>query len=157
MSAPEQAAAEQTYRAIGRFMFEFSQVEFAIRHHLAEEIGLNGEHFSAVVESYDVGVLTTVAKEVFKKTRNKENGTEIGKLLDRFRELNEGRKRVAHGLWVPFMEGGTVHYVSRNKLTSSRFKDQAKELEKQADKMCQLRADLETAFSFMPSVFKHKR
>src|SRR5262245_46086137 len=146
MGAAEQAASEQTYRAIGRFVFEFSQVEYTIRYYLSEEIGLKEEYFSAVIESYDVGVLTTVAKEVFKKSRNGEENAGIEKLLNRFRELNEHRKRVAHGLWVPSMDGGTVHYVSRNKLTTARSTDQAKELEKQADELCQLRADLEKAF-----------
>ena len=66
--APDQIAAEKTYRAIGRFIFEFSQAEYTIRHYLAEEIGLAEEHFVAVVESYDVSVLCTVAKEVFGKS-----------------------------------------------------------------------------------------
>jgi hypothetical protein len=62
-----QEASDETYRAIGRFVFEFSQVEYMIRYFLAQEIQLKEEYFSAVVESYDVGVLINVAKEVFKK------------------------------------------------------------------------------------------
>ena len=142
-----QAAAEKTYRAIGRFIFEFSQVEYTIRHYLAAEIGLTEKYFAAVVESYDVGMLTTVAKEVFKKARGKEDSAGIEKLLNRFRELNDQRKRVAHGLWVPFMDGGTVHYVSRNSLNPSQFTDQAKELEVLADEACGLRSRLETALN----------
>jgi hypothetical protein len=38
-----EADAERTYRAIGRFVFEFSQVEYTIRHYLASEIGLKEE------------------------------------------------------------------------------------------------------------------
>jgi hypothetical protein len=72
MGPSAQVAAERTYRAIGRFMFEFSQVEYTVRYYLAEEIGLKEEFFSPVVESYDVGVLTNVAKEVFRKTRSAE-------------------------------------------------------------------------------------
>jgi hypothetical protein len=147
VTSEEVEAIEQTYRAIGHFIFEFSQVEYTIRHYLAEEIGLNEEHFSAVVESYDVGVLTTVTKEVVKKSRNGEDSARIEKLLNRFRELNEDRKRVAHGLWVPFKEGGTVRYVSRNKLNAAQFTGQATELEKRADELCQLRAELGRAFT----------
>src|SRR5258707_3825052 len=102
----DQAAAEKTYRAIGRFIYEFSQVEFTIRFYLAEEIGLKAEHFTAIVESYDVGVLTNVAKEVF-NARGVEEGAKIKKLLGRFYDLNDERKRVAHGLWVPFKNSGT--------------------------------------------------
>jgi hypothetical protein len=154
MGAIENMEAEQTYRAIGRFMFEFSQVEYTVRHHLGEEIGLKDEYFAAVVESYDVGMLTTVAKEVFRKSRTAETFAQIDKLLHRFRELNDYRKRVAHGLWVPFTEGGTVHYVSRNKLTPARFTEQASELEMRADALCQLRADFENAIHTMPDVLE---
>ena len=146
MSESEQTSAEKTYRAIGRFMFEFSQVEYTIRHYLAEEIGLNEKHFAAVVESYDVGVLCGIAIEVFTKARAGKNAARIKKLIERFRGLNDDRKRVAHGLWVPFKEGGTVHYVSRNSLKPSRLANQAEALEKRAGEACALRAELENAF-----------
>jgi hypothetical protein len=174
MSEWEQTA-EKTYRAIGRFMFEFSQVEYTIRHYLANEIGLKDEHFSAIVESYDVGLLITVARQVFTKRdqpavsapfipgplpdhlkeqpqgqqpqrRQNDRAKRIDMLLNRFYEHNVHRNRVAHGLWVPFKDGGTVHHVSRNKLTPGSFADQAAALEKHADELCQLRDDLENAF-----------
>lgn len=153
MANSGQVAAEKTYRAIGRFMFEFSQVEYAVRHYLAEEIGLKEEHFTAVIESYEVGVLTTVAQEVFKKARGEVEGTRIDKLLKRFRGLNDARKRVAHGLWIPFVDGGTVHYVSRSSLKNPiRLGDQAKALEVLADDACALRAELEAAFIALPAL-----
>jgi|SRR6266480_7230670 len=144
MTEVDQAAAEKTYRAIGRFIFEFSQVEYALRHYLAEEIGLKDEHFVAVAGSYDVGMLTTVVREAFKKTRR---GPKIEALLSKFRTLNDERNRVAHGLWVPFMDGGTVHYVSRSSLYLRRLTDQARALEELADDACSLRAELESAFT----------
>jgi hypothetical protein len=145
MGEGEDVAAEQTYRAIGRFVFEFSQVEYTIRYYLAQEISLKEDHFSAVAESYDVAMLISVAIEVFKRSRGDNSGT-IFKLLNKFRGLNDERKRVAHGLWVPFKDGGTVHYVSRNRLKPSQFTDQAKVLEQHANELCQLRSDLEKAF-----------
>ena len=155
MGQAEDEAAERTYRSIGRFMFEFSQVEYTIRHYLADEIRLKDEYFSAVVESYDVGVLTKVATEVFKKSRGADAAAAIEKLLNRFRKMNEDRNRVAHGLWVPFKDGGTVHHVSRNRLKSSPSSDQAGELERKADELCQLRSELEQAFLAMPAFDRH--
>jgi hypothetical protein len=157
MSEAEVAPSEKTYRAIGRFMFEFSQVEYAIRHYLAEEIGLKEVHFSPVVESYDVAVLCTVAKEVFAKERSDEIGARIKKGIDRFMTLNGDRKRVAHGLWVPFKDGGTVHYVSRNSLKPSWSVNQAEALEKLADELNALRAELENAFTAIPEVLFSRR
>lgn len=146
MSPPNEASAEKTYRAIGRFMFEFSQAEYTIRHYLGEAIGLDERYFTAVVESYDVGQLVTVAKRVFKTRYNQEDGSQMETLLNRFHALNTERMRVAHGLWVPFMDGGTVHYVPRNKLSTVQLTEQAKELEKRADEANTLRADLDRLF-----------
>jgi hypothetical protein len=144
MGGAEEAARDQTYRAIGRFMFEFSQAEYSVRHYLGVELGIKDEYLTAVVESYDVGMLTNVAKEVFKKSRK------IVGLLNRFWQLNEVRMRVAHGLWAPSMKGGTVQHFSRNKLNVALFADQAKELEKRADELSKLRADLENAVALLP-------
>jgi hypothetical protein len=147
MPAADQLAAEKTYRAIGRFIFEFSQAEYTIRHYLAEEIGLAEEHFAAVVESYDVALLCTVAKEVFGKSRANTNAAAIIELINNFLELTENRNRVARGLWVPFKHGGTVHHVRRtNNLKSRMAVNQAAALEKLADEACSLRAQLERAF-----------
>ena len=135
-------ATEKTYLAIGRFMFEFSQMEYAVRDLLGKEIGLKEEYFSAVMESYDVALLIRIASDVFKKSRG-EDATTICKLLKRFLRMNEERIQVAHGLWVPFMDGGTVHHTSRNKLTPEIFTERAEHLEKLSDDLCQLRADFE--------------
>ena len=146
MSETALAPAEKTYRAIGRFIFEFSQVEYIIRHYLAEEIGLKEEYFTPMVESYDAAMLCNVAKEVFGKRRPGKFASRIEKCISRFYELNPIRNRVAHGLWVPFKEGGTVHHVPRN-LNAVRLENQAGELEKCADQLNALRAELESAFA----------
>jgi len=150
MSEVDHVAAEKTYRAIGRFIFEFSQAEYTIRHYLAQEIELAEEHFVAVIESYDVALLCTVANEVFGKSRANTNAAAIKELINNFRELNNNRNRVAHGLWVPFKDGGIVHHVPRNLKSRSTAANQAAALEKLADEACNLRAELERAFSYTP-------
>ena len=86
-----------------------------------------------------------MAKEVFTKSRGEEEAERIKKLLNRFSRLNDVRKRDAHGLWVPSMEGGTVHYVSRGTLRNDRRTKQADDLEKAADEALSLRVELENA------------
>ena len=146
MGEPEQAPEEKTYRAVGRFMFEFSQVEYAIRHYLAEEIGLNEEYFVAVVESYEVGILCSVASEVFAKSRAKENASRLQHHLNQFRGLDEERKRVAHGLWVPSPEGESVNYVFHSGPKPTLSTNQVEALEQLADETRALRSELEKAF-----------
>jgi hypothetical protein len=142
--------AEKTYRAIGRFIFEFSQAEYTIRHYLAEEIELAEEHFVAVVESYNVALLCKVAQEVFGKSRADANGAEIKDLINKFLKLNDNRNRVAHGLWVPFKDGGTVHHVPHSLKSRTTAANQAAACEKLADEACNLRAELERAFWWCP-------
>lgn len=136
---------DEVYRAIGRFIFEFSQVEFTIRHYLAERIGLKDEHFMPVVVSFDVAVLCNVTKAVFAQGRADES-TRIKKGINRFFDLIQNRNRVVHGLWAHSEEGGVVHHVPRS-LKPDRLDNQAGELEKCADELNALRAELESAFA----------
>ncbi len=152
-----QPNAERTYRAIGRFVFEFSQVEYKIRHYLASELGLKDEYFTAVMESYDVALLCAVAKQVLIKSCGEDESARIRKLLDELYVLNAERVRVAHGLWVPHREGGTVHRVSRSNIKPAWFANQAEALKKKADEANALRARLEQAFTALPEgLFKHR-
>jgi len=137
--------AENAYRAIGRFICEFSQLEYTLRHHLGQEIELAEKYFDAVL-SYDFALLCTVVKDVFSKSRGQEFAVALSELIKKCHALNDARKRVAHGLWVAHLDGGAVHYVSRTKLKSSMQVDQATELQKLADDACNLRAQFERLF-----------
>lgn len=146
MSASTTEATDLIYKAIGRFIFEFSQTEYTIRHYLGEEIGLDEEYFSAVVGSYDVALLCTVATEVFNKSRKTRNAGKISTLISKFRELNDVRNRVAHGLWFPFSEGGTVSHTTRSKLRPDHKEQQAQELETRASQIRDINIELGRAF-----------
>ena len=138
-------ASERTYRAIGRFIFEFSQAEYAIRYHLALALGLKDEYFDAVIGSYDAAMLCTVASNVFEKSLSEYNFKKINVTINKFRGLNDNRVRVVHGLWVPFIDGGTVHHTPRS-LKSKTSANQAASLEKLADEAAHLRAEIERGF-----------
>ena len=139
---------EKTYRAIGRFIFEFSQVEFAVRHHLFEEIELKENYFDAIISSYDVTLLCKIAEEVFGTSRAPENAKAIKKLLGKFHDFINERNRVAHGLWVPSKNGGTVHHASRQNIKSKEAANRADALERMADDLCDLRVKFEQVFLF---------
>jgi hypothetical protein len=143
MSEADPAATEKTHRAIGRFIFEFSQVEYTIRVYMAEEIGLKDEHFNAVAMALDVALLCNVTKKVFE---NSPAADRIKTAINKFLEINAVRTRVAHGLWVPFEEGGSVHHVSRTTREPCWDRGQANELEMLSDKLNALRMELEDAF-----------
>jgi hypothetical protein len=122
-------------------MFAFSQLEYAIRSVVSDESGLDDLHFNAIMV-HDFSVLCTGAIEVF-FIGKAANVREMRKLLHQARALGDVRNRVAHGLWVPHMDGGRVIHVPRNSLKGRVFKGQAEELEARADEAVALRAKIE--------------
>jgi hypothetical protein len=128
--------SEKTYRAIGRFIYEFSQVEYSLRHAVADQLNIKDEHFNAVTATFDVAVLCNLAAVLF------DDRAEMKKLINRFRELNNHRQRVAHGLWIPFLEGGSVHYTARSSLKGTSHKQQAEALVRLADDANNLRNEV---------------
>jgi hypothetical protein len=144
-------SAEQTDRAIGRFIFEFSQAEYTIRYYLSDEIKLEKEFFAAIIQSYDVGTLCNVAKQTTKISMDEVRAVKVEKLINQFLKLNEERTRVAHGLWVPYFKGGMVQHVSRTSLQPKMHSDQAELLEKHADDLCRIRTEMITVFTELAS------
>jgi hypothetical protein len=138
----KQVVTEETYRAIGRFIFQFSQLEYTLRHYVAAEIKLDDKYFSAIM-THDFALLCTVAFEVLSPSMSEDGQGRLRDTISECRKLNDVRVRVAHGLWVPFMEGGTVHHVARTSLKSNRVVEQASELEQKADEAQSLRGKFE--------------
>jgi hypothetical protein len=135
--------SEETYLAIGRFMFEFSQLEMSLRHNIALEAGVKDRYFDAVM-THDFALLCTIAQELLGQSwDSEEQSARLVRIIKECRKLNDVRVRVAHGLWVPFRGGGTVHHVSRASLKSKMSSDQAQELEEKAQAINSLRADFE--------------
>jgi hypothetical protein len=136
--------AEGTYSAIGHFMFEFSQLEMALRHFTALEAGVKDRYFNAVM-THDFSLLCTMAQELLGKSwKSDEKQKRFAEIIKECRKMNDARVRVAHGLWVPFMGGGTVHHVSRSSLKPQMSADQAYELEERAKATNQFRFEFET-------------
>jgi len=132
----------ETYHAIGRFIFEFSQLEYSLKHHIAEAVKLD-ERFIDPIMTHDFAILCTAAIEVLGESMNEERRRNLNEIINSCRTINDDRVRIAHGLWVPFREGGVVHHVQRTKLKSRRSIDQAAYLEKQSDRINQLRSEFE--------------
>lgn len=122
---------DHTYRAIGEFIFEFSQLEYGLRHYVASTAGVPDEHFNAIM-THDFALLCNVALEVLSEGSSAEDKQKLRDIINECRKLNEIRVKVAHGLWVPFMAGGTVHHVSRSSLRLTTTEDQARLLEQHA-------------------------
>jgi hypothetical protein len=138
----KQEAAEKTYRAIGRFMFEFSQLEYEIRYRLSEVLDVALWYFNEAMV-HDFSALCNAAKSAFdfeySKATERPKFKELEKLLNRALDFSRLRNAVAHGLWVPFEKGGSLIYVQRGKFKGTVKTGQAEALEKKADEALAIR------------------
>jgi hypothetical protein len=60
---------DRWFSAIGRFIYEFSQLEFTLKYYVAEAIGLNDQHFNTIVSQFDFARLCDVAESVLLQPR----------------------------------------------------------------------------------------
>jgi hypothetical protein len=156
MVSKQRNVSNRTYEAIGRFIFEFSQLEYEIRHRIAEEVWVSEEYFNAIMV-HDFAVLCTAAHHVFQIAFEKEPDRikEFKALIKKARALADIRNAVAHGLWVPFMEGGKVIHVPRS-LKPNISTEQAAALNKKADEARELRAQIEALTTYKLAIKKPK-
>jgi hypothetical protein len=114
-------ARADTFQAIGRFIYQFSQLEFTIRFALAADLRLSEEQFDAVTGPYDFRMLCAVTSKVH-QLRYPAQKDEIEKLFNECLELNNNRVQIAHGVWVEGMgEDWTVRHWSRQTLDAKHY------------------------------------
>ncbi|MCK1301967.1 hypothetical protein IVB33_11095 [Bradyrhizobium sp. 24] len=114
---------EEMFRAIGSFIYSFSQLEITIRLRLSDALQLREGLFEVVVGPYDFATLCNVTREVLARTRSDLDAGVIKTLFNRCLALNQkARIVVAHGTWYP--EGGGASHLSKNTFQSTNhFKD----------------------------------
>jgi hypothetical protein len=142
-SAEERAIG---FLGIGRFLFEFSQLEFTIRVELANLLELNDDAFDIVTSPYDFTALCNVTCKMrcLKSPKRKD---EFEKLFNACRELNNTRVIVAHGMWVDDMDGLSARHVSRQTLEAKFHSFKNDELERFAAEAQRL---LKAVLGFQP-------
>jgi hypothetical protein len=91
--------SEEFFRAIGEFIFKFSQLEYLIKSALASYLKLRDDQFDVVVGPYDFAMLCTVAEKTIKLDFDEEFHPALKSFFNRCRALNDLRVVVAHGSW----------------------------------------------------------
>src|ERR1700722_6671759 len=84
----ELAGNARVFEAIGRFIFQFSQLEFTMKAFLAAQIGLADKHFDAVTAPYDFRMLCAVTQAI-SLMRFPEQKKAIESLFSRCLSLND--------------------------------------------------------------------
>lgn len=133
-AAARELAAEfaSGWQAIGRFLSEFSQLDFTIRFVLARRLGIPDEYFDIVTAPYDFAILCNVTRELICKQLPHRKKV-IEKLFNDCLKLNDERVRVAHGMWTLGREGLVARHVQRRSLQPQYFFDKRNELGRLAE------------------------
>jgi hypothetical protein len=110
----------ELFLGIGQFIFEFSQLEFTIRHTLGAVLELRNKTFDLVTSPYDFATLCRVTKNALLSLPGwaPSAADEISDIFSKCLSLNEDRVKIAHGTWT--LGGGTRH-VSRQTLKASSY------------------------------------
>jgi hypothetical protein len=137
-----QERRQELYLAIGRFVCEFSQLEFAMRFFLSEFLGLSEGDFDTVTSPYDFRVLCVVVKDVFSKKLPKSNAARLGKIISDCLALNNQRVKIVHGLWVA--HEGKLRHVPRQKLVAEVEFGMVEQVKDLADTALSLRTKFES-------------
>jgi hypothetical protein len=142
---------DRFFSAIGRFIFEFSQLEYSFKFYIAEEINLKDEHFNAVM-THDFALLCTIAEEVLVPSTSKPASSKLKKLISKCRSLNDERVRIAHGLWYVGQEEGRLFHGPRGRAKDKVHYEKAGEVADLADRANQYRDELTQLVCYMPPV-----
>lgn len=125
------------FQGIGQFIYQFSQLQFSIRHVLHARLGLSADYFDIVTGPYDFVMLCNVTEKVsIVKYPAKE--PDIEKVFKECRKLNDSRVLVAHAMWTDNLEGLSAKSFSRSSLKTQTYDFKKDELERLADKAQEL-------------------
>jgi hypothetical protein len=135
-------------QAIGEFIYNFSQLEFAIKAKLANYLGLDDAYFDIVLGDVDFAKACMMLKAAVairwshKPEQQKVFHESIGRAL----ELNRQRVIIAHGTWSPSTYGLLARKVQRGNLKAEHYLETPAEIQKYAGKAY----ELTSAFAFEP-------
>lgn len=135
--------------SIGRFMFEFSQMEYSLRYYASEILDLPDKHWEAAMAGYNFAYLVRLCEQVFGDFLHNDEAKrkEIADALHRCLAINDERVRVAHGTWISSPYGNAAIHMARNSLKTARHFVEPKALDRLADECVALRAKIDNMYA----------
>jgi hypothetical protein len=135
----------ELFREIGRFVFEYSQLEFDLRQHFRRKIGF-GRLFGDVMSTgFDFARLCSALMAVSAIEEGGQADPALAKHLKACLAINTVRVDVVHGRWVSSLGGDSVLKVSRGNMKRQRLLQKEGELDRQSDAIIKLRANIADA------------
>jgi len=125
------------FQGIGQFIYQFSQLQFSIRHVLHARLGLSAEYFDIVTGPYDFVMLCNVTEKA-SIVRYPAKEADIEKVFKECRKLNDSRVLVAHAMWTDDSDGLSARSFSRTSLKTQTHQFKRDELERLSAKAQEL-------------------
>ena len=132
---------KEYHAAIGRFIVQFSHLEFILKLWTSETVGIPDEFQNQII-SHDFAMLCTIAQKVLPHGLAEGADKPLKPLINKFRKLNEERVRIVHGWWLVQGSRPFLSHVSRSQLEPSAYYENPSEIEALADQVDQLELEL---------------
>lgn len=135
------------YREIGRFVFEYSQLEFDLRKIFRKKIGIDFEHDDIMTVGFDFAKLCAALVAASAIEEDGEADPVLKKLLGQCHKINEVRVAVVHGRWSSTFGGDRAIHVARGSMKQQRMFENEGDLDEYSDAIVKLRANIMEAVS----------
>jgi hypothetical protein len=135
------------YREIGRFVFEYSQLEFDLRRIFRKKIGIDFEHDDIMTVGFDFAKLCAALIAASAIEEDGEADPILKKLLGRCHKINDVRVAVVHGRWSSTFGGDRAIHVARGSMKQQPMFEYEGDLDEHSDAIVKLRADIADAVS----------
>ncbi len=138
----ERQNLQRLYLSIGEFIFEFSQLEFMLRHALGEALGLNDDRFHTITSPYDFAALCRVTRSIYRTVPGctTEECIELDELFKACLQINDERVRIAHGTWFISDEGLGTQHVSRSSLEPKIYYSRIEDINMRSSEVTKLKS-----------------
>ena len=144
----QEQTREKLYRAIGRFVYEFSRLEGEVKNCGQKLLGLSEDQFWGIMPAVDFAAACNLCRAALDRRATIESNTsavDVKKSRDLFSEalrVNEDRIRVVHGIWLSTHDVTGSFHSSRNKFELLQYFATPDELERKADQIHKLTSQL---------------
>jgi hypothetical protein len=130
------------YREIGRFVFEYSQLEFDLRSIFRRMVGFDFEHDDIMTAGFDFARLCAALIAASAIEEDGKPDPTFEKLISQCKRINEVRIAVVHGRWSSTYGGDRAIHVGRNSMKQQRMFEYAGDLDEHSDAIVNLRAKI---------------
>ena len=133
------------FQEIGRFIFEYSQLEFDLRQHFRRKIGFGRQFGDVMSTGFDFTRLCNALMAISAIEEGGQSDPVLVKHLKSSKKINDIRVAVVHGRWISSLGGGSVTKVSNHNMKRQRLLEKEGELDHWSDAVVKLRTDIADA------------